>query len=149
MKQYEIIKYSEEIEPAPLSPLNRMRHIELLMLAGMEEDSWVLDSLVGFLRGPVWNVPVLTFIEHKSLSKQSLLSTFILSRRNFRTKIKTSLKDNLIISFQRSWFSLCYTKNSCLICIRRAEQESNPGVKLNCYNFLQFNLQFSNYHNFI
>jgi hypothetical protein len=35
----------------------------------MEEDSWVLDSLVGFLRGPVWNVPVLTFIEHKSLSE--------------------------------------------------------------------------------
>lgn len=27
----------------------------------------MLDSLVGFLRGPVWNVPVLTFIEQKSL----------------------------------------------------------------------------------
>jgi len=27
----------------------------------------VFDSLVGFLRGPVWNVPILTFIEHKSL----------------------------------------------------------------------------------
>ncbi|XP_076042512.1 cilia- and flagella-associated protein 36 [Oratosquilla oratoria] len=33
----------------------------------MSEDSWVFDSLVGFLRGPVWNVPILTFIEHKSL----------------------------------------------------------------------------------
>jgi hypothetical protein len=42
-------------------------------MAGMEEDSWVLDSLVGFLRGPVWNVPVLTFIEQKSLSKKSPL----------------------------------------------------------------------------
>ncbi|XP_068249619.1 cilia- and flagella-associated protein 36 [Palaemon carinicauda] len=31
------------------------------------EDGWVFDSLVGFLRGPVWNVPILTFIEHKSL----------------------------------------------------------------------------------
>jgi len=30
-------------------------------------DNWVFDSLVGFLRGPVWNVPILTFIEHKSL----------------------------------------------------------------------------------
>merc|ERR1712141_744866 len=30
-------------------------------------ESWVFDSLVGFLRGPVWNVPILTFIEHKSL----------------------------------------------------------------------------------
>lgn len=27
----------------------------------------MFDSLVGFLRGPVWNVPILTFIEHKSL----------------------------------------------------------------------------------
>ncbi|XP_066946316.1 cilia- and flagella-associated protein 36 isoform X2 [Macrobrachium rosenbergii] len=33
----------------------------------MSEDGWVFDSLVGFLRGPVWNVPILTFIEHKSL----------------------------------------------------------------------------------
>ncbi|XP_045609982.1 cilia- and flagella-associated protein 36 [Procambarus clarkii] len=34
---------------------------------GEEDGSWVLDSLVNFLRGPVWNVPMLTFIEHKSL----------------------------------------------------------------------------------
>ncbi|XP_018008857.1 cilia- and flagella-associated protein 36 [Hyalella azteca] len=33
----------------------------------MGDDSWVFDSLVGFLKGPVWNVPILTFIEHKSL----------------------------------------------------------------------------------
>ena len=33
------------------------------------EDSWVFDSLVGFLRGPVWCVPVMTFIEQKSLGK--------------------------------------------------------------------------------
>ena len=33
------------------------------------EDEWVFDSLVGLLRGPVWNVPILTFIEHKSLSE--------------------------------------------------------------------------------
>ena len=32
-----------------------------------DADNWVFDSLVGFLRGPVWNVPILTFIEHKSL----------------------------------------------------------------------------------
>ena len=41
-------------------------------------DEWVFDSLVGFLRGPVWNVPILTFIEHKSLSKWSV---FIFVRR--------------------------------------------------------------------
>ncbi|KAL7632530.1 UNVERIFIED_CONTAM: hypothetical protein RMT77_017147 [Armadillidium vulgare] len=30
-------------------------------------DTWVFDSLVAFLRGPVWNVPILTFIENKSI----------------------------------------------------------------------------------
>ena len=41
------------------------------------EDSWVFDSLVGFLRGPVWWVPVMTFIEQKSLSKL-FLNMFIM-----------------------------------------------------------------------
>ncbi|XP_023718267.1 cilia- and flagella-associated protein 36 [Cryptotermes secundus] len=31
-----------------------------------EEGSWVFDSLVGFLQGPIWNAPILTFIEQKS-----------------------------------------------------------------------------------
>lgn len=39
-----------------------------------DDNTWVFDSLVGFLRGPVWNVPILTFIEHKSLSKSFPLS---------------------------------------------------------------------------
>jgi hypothetical protein len=34
-----------------------------------EDVSWVLDSLVGFLKGPVWNLPILNFIEQKSVSK--------------------------------------------------------------------------------
>lgn len=29
--------------------------------------SWVLDSLVGFLKSPVWNLSVLNFIEQKSV----------------------------------------------------------------------------------
>ncbi len=33
------------------------------------EDAWIFDSLVGFLKGPVWHVPVMSFIEQKSLSK--------------------------------------------------------------------------------
>ena len=33
------------------------------------EDAWIFDSLVGFLRGPVWHVPVMSFLEQKSLSK--------------------------------------------------------------------------------
>ena len=32
-------------------------------------DNWVFDSLVNFLRGPIWNVPILTLIENKSLGK--------------------------------------------------------------------------------
>ncbi|XP_037954615.1 cilia- and flagella-associated protein 36 [Teleopsis dalmanni] len=31
------------------------------------EDSWVFDSLVCFLHGPIWNAPLQTFIEEKSL----------------------------------------------------------------------------------
>ncbi|XP_042905794.1 cilia- and flagella-associated protein 36 [Parasteatoda tepidariorum] len=32
-----------------------------------EQLEWVFDSLVEFLRGPIWNIPVLTFIEQKSV----------------------------------------------------------------------------------
>lgn len=35
----------------------------------MEDDnSWVFDSLVCFLNGPIWNAPLQSFIEEKSLS---------------------------------------------------------------------------------
>ena len=34
-----------------------------------DHDSWIYDSLVGFLKGPVWQVPIMSFIEQKSLSK--------------------------------------------------------------------------------
>uniref|UniRef100_A0A6A7FNV9 Cilia- and flagella-associated protein 36 n=2 Tax=Hirondellea gigas TaxID=1518452 RepID=A0A6A7FNV9_9CRUS len=34
----------------------------------MASEGWVFDSLVGFLKGPVWNVPILTFVENKSLT---------------------------------------------------------------------------------
>ncbi|KAK8392494.1 hypothetical protein O3P69_014692 [Scylla paramamosain] len=33
-----------------------------------EEVGWVLDGIVNLLRGPVWSVPILTFIEHKSVT---------------------------------------------------------------------------------
>ncbi|XP_046627072.1 cilia- and flagella-associated protein 36 isoform X1 [Neodiprion virginianus] len=32
-----------------------------------DDSSWVFDSLVGFLQGPIWSAPLLTFIEEKSL----------------------------------------------------------------------------------
>ncbi|KDR03829.1 cilia- and flagella-associated protein 36 [Zootermopsis nevadensis] len=37
-----------------------------LLTMGSEDCSWVFDSLVGFLQGPIWNAPILTFIEQKS-----------------------------------------------------------------------------------
>ena len=46
------------------------------------EDSWVFDSLVGFLRGPVWCVPVMTFIEQKSLGK-SYVQTIVNDLKKF------------------------------------------------------------------
>lgn len=33
------------------------------------DTSWVLDSLVGFLQGPIWNIPIISFIEQKSISE--------------------------------------------------------------------------------
>lgn len=33
-----------------------------------EDTAWVFDSLVCFLHGPVWNAPLQTFVEEKSLS---------------------------------------------------------------------------------
>ncbi|KAK2583742.1 hypothetical protein KPH14_009659 [Odynerus spinipes] len=32
-----------------------------------EDCAWVFDSLIGFLQGPIWSAPLLTFIEEKSL----------------------------------------------------------------------------------
>ncbi|KAK0076264.1 hypothetical protein PV325_005672 [Microctonus aethiopoides] len=32
-----------------------------------DESGWVFDSLIGFLQGPVWSAPLLTFIEERSL----------------------------------------------------------------------------------
>ncbi|GIX80285.1 cilia- and flagella-associated protein 36 [Caerostris extrusa] len=36
-------------------------------MADEENFSWVFESLVGFLKGPVWEAAVLTFIERKSV----------------------------------------------------------------------------------
>ncbi|XP_015591060.1 cilia- and flagella-associated protein 36 isoform X2 [Cephus cinctus] len=36
-----------------------------------EDSAWVFDSLVGFLQGPIWSAPLLTFIEERSLIFES------------------------------------------------------------------------------
>ena len=46
------------------------------------EDSWVFDSLVGFLRGPVWCVPVMTFIEQKSLGNLFVMTSIRTNKIN-------------------------------------------------------------------
>lgn len=42
-----------------------------------EENSWVFDSLVCFLNGPIWNAPIESFIEENSLSIFDFTSNFI------------------------------------------------------------------------
>ncbi|PBC33907.1 Coiled-coil domain-containing protein [Apis cerana cerana] len=32
-----------------------------------DDSAWVFDSLIGFLQGPIWSTPLITFIEEKSL----------------------------------------------------------------------------------
>lgn len=44
-----------------------------LKMDNPEETAWVFDSLVGFLHGPVWNAPLQTFIEEKSLSMRGII----------------------------------------------------------------------------
>ncbi|XP_063985958.1 cilia- and flagella-associated protein 36 [Diachasmimorpha longicaudata] len=34
---------------------------------GNEDSGWVFDSLVGFLKGPIWSSPLLTFVEERSI----------------------------------------------------------------------------------
>lgn len=38
------------------------------------ESDWVLDSLIGFLNGPVWQHPLLIFCEQKSVGEYYLTS---------------------------------------------------------------------------
>lgn len=44
-----------------------------------EQLIWVFDSLVGFLKGPVWNIPIMTFIEQKSIGMLIIALLFILT----------------------------------------------------------------------
>ncbi|XP_034177581.1 cilia- and flagella-associated protein 36 [Osmia lignaria lignaria] len=32
-----------------------------------DDSAWVFDSLIGFLQGPIWSTPLITFVEEKSL----------------------------------------------------------------------------------
>ncbi|KAF9414052.1 hypothetical protein HW555_007930 [Spodoptera exigua] len=47
-------------------------------------NAWVFDSLVGFLHGPVWNVPLQTFIEEKSLPFEPTDNGEVLDRPEYK-----------------------------------------------------------------
>lgn len=39
-----------------------------------DDSAWVFDSLIGFLQGPIWSSPLMTFIEEKSLGSYTMSS---------------------------------------------------------------------------
>ncbi|KAL4715963.1 hypothetical protein ACJJTC_013263 [Scirpophaga incertulas] len=49
-----------------------------------DSNAWVFDSLVGFLHGPVWNVPLQTFIEEKSLPFEPTENGEVLDRPEYK-----------------------------------------------------------------
>ncbi|CAH0728404.1 unnamed protein product, partial [Brenthis ino] len=50
----------------------------------LENNAWVFDSLVGFLHGPVWNIPLQTFIEEKSLPFEPTDDGEVLERPEYK-----------------------------------------------------------------
>lgn len=59
-----------------------------------DDSAWVFDSLIGFLQGPIWSTPLITFIEEKSLSKLKYLCNelFYIIYINIYFFLKTFLK---------------------------------------------------------
>ncbi|XP_050354213.1 cilia- and flagella-associated protein 36 [Nymphalis io] len=50
----------------------------------LDSNAWVFDSLVGFLHGPVWNIPLQTFIEEKSLPFEPTDDGEVLERPEYK-----------------------------------------------------------------
>ncbi|CAH2244283.1 cilia- and flagella-associated protein 36 [Pararge aegeria] len=53
-------------------------------MENLENNAWVFDSLVGFLHGPVWNIPLQTFIEEKSLPFEPSENGDVLDRPEYK-----------------------------------------------------------------
>ncbi|XP_012545281.2 cilia- and flagella-associated protein 36 [Bombyx mori] len=47
-------------------------------------NAWVFDSLVGFLHGPIWNVPLQTFIEERSLPFEPTENGEVIDRAEYK-----------------------------------------------------------------
>ena len=82
------------IKPRNLCSSQKNDQIQSITIMA-EDNSWVFDSLVCFLHGPIWNASLQTFIEEKSLSKYIFFSLFS--------------KHILILIF------LCFTSDLCII----------------------------------
>ncbi|XP_034834252.1 cilia- and flagella-associated protein 36 isoform X1 [Maniola hyperantus] len=53
-------------------------------MENFDNNAWVFDSLVGFLHGPVWNIPLQTFIEEKSLPFEPTEDGEVLDRPEYK-----------------------------------------------------------------
>ncbi|XP_026760764.2 cilia- and flagella-associated protein 36 isoform X1 [Galleria mellonella] len=53
-------------------------------MENLDSNAWVFDSLVGFLHGPVWNIPLQTFIEEKSLPFEPTENGEVLDRPEYK-----------------------------------------------------------------
>lgn len=45
----------------------------LIKMNDKDDSAWVFDSLIGFLQGPIWSSPLMTFIEEKSLGSYNVV----------------------------------------------------------------------------
>ena len=41
------------------------------------EDAWLLEGVIGFLKGPIWNTPIQQFLEQNCYSKHEHSMIFI------------------------------------------------------------------------
>lgn len=82
----------------------------------MSEDSWVFDSLVCFLHGPVWNAALQTFIEEKSLSKFYKKIRSEIENQNFKALVILQMTFQFLIPTKKSTWkipsSLGFTMNT-------------------------------------
>lgn len=93
-----------------------------------DDSAWVFDSLIGFLQGPIWSSPLMTFIEEKSLGSYGLVgddSPYIFSRARFLNAIR-----------KRRDFACALCNRTALVhrhfskCIRKFSRKTQIFVKL-------------------
>ncbi|XP_034944191.1 cilia- and flagella-associated protein 36 [Chelonus insularis] len=128
----------------------------------MANDSgWVFDSLVGFLQGPIWSAPLLTFIEERSLIFETdtedsdeyreayqeyknlvdlLLGSYMedmgISPEQFEYACTVNRQTKLPIHFQQSLFEQIWAANEYEI-FKRMMIQKNLELQLQALNMLE------------